>query len=77
MDNLQMSVLKNYYDTLKKDGYVIIHGVDKYDCYKLKRSIWYIFELMCEEGYHNVSAIDIAKYGWYLQVLFTNILMIK
>ena len=32
---------------------------------------------MCEEGYHNVSAIDIAKYDWYLQVLFTNILMIK
>ena len=27
-------------DTLKKDGYVIIHGVDKYDCYELKRSIW-------------------------------------
>ena len=55
MDNLQMSVPKNYYDivvarntvigakqiydTLKKDGYVIIHGVDKYDCYELKRSI--------------------------------------
>ena len=53
MDNLQMSVPKNYYDivvarntvidakqiydTLKKDGYVIIHGVDKYDCYELKR----------------------------------------
>lgn len=33
-----MSVPKNYYDTLKKDGYVIIHGV--YDCYELKRSIW-------------------------------------
>ena len=32
---------------------------------------------MCEEGYHNVSAIDIAKYDWYLQVLFTNILMTK
>lgn len=32
---------------------------------------------MCEEGYHNVSAIDIAKYDWYLQVLFTNILMIS
>lgn len=39
MDNLQMSVPKNYYDTLKKDGYVIIHEVDKYDCYELKRSI--------------------------------------
>ena len=49
-----MSVSKNYcdifvsrntvigaeqiYDTFKKDGYVIIHGV--YDCYELKRSIW-------------------------------------
>ena len=25
---------------------------------------------MYEEGYHNVSAIYIAKYDWYLQVLF-------
>lgn len=28
---------KQIYDTLKKDGYVIIHGVDKYDCYELKK----------------------------------------
>ena len=61
MDNLQMSVPKNYYDTLKKDGYVIIHEVDKYDCYELKRSIWQIFQLMYEEGYHNVSANRYSK----------------
>lgn len=52
MDNLKMDVPKNYYDivvarntvtdpkqiynALKKDGYLIVHGVDKYDCYELK-----------------------------------------
>lgn len=52
MDNLKMDVPKNYYDivvarntvtdpkqiynVLKKDGYLIVHGVDKYDCHELK-----------------------------------------
>ena len=52
MDNLKMNTPNEYYDvvvarntvtapnliykTLKKDGYLIIHGVDKYDCYELK-----------------------------------------
>lgn len=52
MDNLNMDVEDNYYDVvvarntvidakqiynkLKKDGYLIVRGVDKYDCYELK-----------------------------------------
>lgn len=52
MDNLKMDVPKNYYDVvvarntitdpkqiyeaLKKGGYLIIHGVDKFDCHELK-----------------------------------------
>lgn len=52
MNNLEMDVSKNYYDVvvarntvtdpkqiyevLKKDGYLIVHGVDKYDCHELK-----------------------------------------
>ena len=53
MDNLNMDVADNYYDVvtarntvtspaqiykaLKKGGYLIIRGVDKYDCFELKR----------------------------------------
>lgn len=52
MDNLKMDVPNDYFDVvtarntvtdpkqiykcLKKDGYLLIHGVDKYDCYSLK-----------------------------------------
>ncbi len=52
MDNLKMDVSKNYFDVvvarntvtdskqiyeaLKKDGFLIVHGVDKYDCHELK-----------------------------------------
>lgn len=52
MNNLEMNVPKNYYDiivarntvidskqiyaALKVGGYVIVHGVDKYDCHELK-----------------------------------------
>ena len=52
MNNLEMDVSKNYYDVvvarntvtdpkqiyevLKNDGYLIVHGVDKYDCHELK-----------------------------------------
>lgn len=52
MDNLKMDVSKNYYDVvvarntvidpkqiyevLKKGGYLIVCGVDKYDCHELK-----------------------------------------
>lgn len=52
MDNLNMTTPKNYYDvvvarntvtnpemiyhSLKNNGYLLIHGVDKYDCYELK-----------------------------------------
>ena len=52
MDNLNMNVTDNYYDVvvarntktdpkqiykcLKRNGILIIHGVDKYDCYELK-----------------------------------------
>lgn len=52
MNNLKMDVNDNYYDVvvarntvtdpkqiykcLKDDGYIIVHGVDKYDCYELK-----------------------------------------
>lgn len=57
MDNLKMDVEKNYYDVivarntvtdlkaiyeaLKKNGFVLIHGVDKYDCHELKRIFGY------------------------------------
>ncbi len=53
MDNLNMDVQKDYYDVvvarhtvtdpkqiyeaLKKDGHLIVRGVDKYDCHELKR----------------------------------------
>lgn len=52
MDNLAMDVPKNYYDVvvarntvidakqiyqvLKKEGYLLVRGVDKYDCHELK-----------------------------------------
>ena len=83
MDNLKMDVKKNYYDVvvarntvtdlkaiyeaLKKNGYVLIHGVDKYDCHELKRIFGY------GQAYFDKKPISIVDYENALDAGFKDV----
>ena len=83
MDNLKMDVNDNYYDVvvarntvtcpkdiykcLKKDGYLIVHDVDKYDCWELKRIFGY------GQGYEDEKSISISDYEKILDTGFKNV----
>lgn len=72
MDNLNMDVPKNYFDivtarhtiidakqiyeSLKKDGILIVRGVDKLDCWKLKRMFGK------GQGYKDLKPISLIDY---------------
>ena len=72
MDNLKMDVKENYYDIvvarntvtdpkqiikcLKKGGYLLIHGVDKDDCWNLKMAYGR------GQGYKDLKPISIVDY---------------
>lgn len=86
MDNLKMDTPDNYFDlvtarhtitdpnqiykTLKKGGYLIVRGVDKLDCWELKR--------MFKRGqaYHDVNPISQIDYERMLDAGFKNVELI-
>lgn len=86
MDNLEMDVSKNYYDVvvarntvtdpkqiyevLKKDGYLIIHGVDKYDCHELKLIFWK------GQAFNDLKPISIIDYENILAAGFKDVELI-
>lgn len=83
MDNLNMDVLNNYYDiviarhtvidprqiykVLKEDGYLLVRGVDKYDCHSLKR----IFKR--GQAYNDKVPISIIDYEAILDAGFKDV----
>ena len=83
MDNLHMDVPDNYYDIvvarntitdpkqiyrcLKPGGYLLIQGVDKYDCWSLKR----IFGK--GQSYNNERAVSIVDYENVLDAGFQDV----
>lgn len=83
MDNLNMDVADNYYDVvtarntvtspaqiykaLKKGGYLIIRGVDKYDCFELKR----IFKK--GQAVNDTKPISIIDYEGVLDAGFNDV----
>lgn len=83
MDNLNMDVPEEYFDIvtarntvtdpkqiyrcLKKDGYLILHGVDKYDCWSLQK------EFGRGQGYHDSRAISIIDYENILDAGFKDV----
>lgn len=83
MDNLKMDTPKNYFDvvvarhtvtdlkqiyaTLRKDGYILIRGVDKLDCWELKR----IFKR--GQAYNDVKAISQIDYENVLKAGFKDV----
>lgn len=83
MDNLKMDVPENYYDVvvarntvtdpkqiykcLKPGGYLLIHGVDMYDCWRLKQ----IFGK--GQGYHDKKPISIVDYENVLKAGFKDV----
>lgn len=83
MDNLKMDVPNNYFDIvvarntptdpkqifkcLKKGGYLLIHGVDKYDCWSLKM----IFE--DGQGKNDKKPISIVDYENVLNAGFKDV----
>ena len=72
MNNLKMNTPNNYYDlvtarhtvidpkqiykTLKKGGYLIVRGVDKLDCWSLKRLFGY------GQAYNDIKPISLIDY---------------
>lgn len=86
MDNLKMDTPDNYFDlvtarhtiidpvqiykTLKKGGYLIIRGVDKLDCWSLKR--------MFERGqaFHDVRPISLIDYEAIMDAGFKEVELI-
>ena len=86
MDNLKMDTPDNYYDlvtarhtvispkqiykTLKPGGYLIVRGVDKLDCYALKR--------MFDRGqaYHDKKPISVIDYEAILDAGFKDVELI-
>jgi len=86
MDNLKMDVKKNYYDaiiarntvtnlkaiydSLKECGYVLIHGVDKYDCHELKRIFGY------GQAFFDKKPISIADYENALDAGFRDVTLV-
>ena len=83
MDNLKMTTEADYYDivvarntvtdpkqiykTLKQDGYLIIHGVDKLDCWELKR----LFNQ--GQGYKDTKPISLIDYENILDAGFKEV----
>ena len=83
MNNLKMDVPKNYYDIvvarntvtdpkqiyecLKEGGYLIIRGVDKYDCWNLKKTFGY------GQDYDDVRPISIIDYENVLEAGFKDV----
>ena len=83
MDNLKMDVPENYYDVvvarntvtdpksiykcLKKGGYLLIHGVDKYDLWELKRTFG------VAQNCKNNKPISIADYENVLDAGFKDV----
>ena len=92
MDNLHMDVLKNYYDivvarntvtdpkqiyeAIKDNGYLLIKGVDQYDCYSLKlafgvekkekKAISIIdYENCLKAGFKKVDLVSIAQIEYF------------
>ena len=86
MDNLNMDVPKNYFDvvtarhtvtdpvqiyqTLKDNGYLILRGVDKLDCWALKR----IFNM--GQSYDDSKPISLIDYEAILDAGFKNVELI-
>ncbi len=86
MDNLKMDVPKNYfdivvarntitdpkqiYDCLKPGGYLLIHGVDKYDCWSLKMTFGY------GQAFHDKKPISIIDYENVLKAGFEDVELI-
>lgn len=86
MDNLKMDVPKNYYDVvvarntvidpkqiyevLKKDGYLIVRGVDKYDCHELKLIFGY------GQAFNDLKPISIIDYENILAAGFKDVELI-
>ena len=86
MDNLNMDTPKEYFDvvvarhtptdpkqiyeTLKPNGYLIVQGVDKYDCYELKR----IFGR--GQAYNDTKPISIIDYENILDAGFKDVELI-
>ena len=83
MDNLKMDLPKNYFDVvvarntvtdpkqiyevLKPGGYLLIHGVDKLDCWALKR----LFQK--GQGYYDVKPISLIDYENVLDAGFKDV----
>ena len=86
MDNLNMDVSKEYFDvvvarhtptdpkqiyeTLKKGGYLIVQGVDMFDCHELKR----IFGR--GQAFHDTKPISIIDYENILDANFKDVELI-
>ena len=86
MDNLAMDTPEEYYDvvvarntvidakqiyrTLKRDGYLLVRGVDKYDCYELKL----IFGR--GQAMHDIKPISILDYEQILEAGFRDVELI-
>lgn len=86
MDNLKMDTPDNYFDivtarhtpidpkqiykTLKKDGYLIVRGVDMHDCWELKR----LFGR--GQGYHDKSPISVRDYEAIIDAGFKDVELI-
>ena len=82
MDNLNMNLKKNYFDVvvarntkidpkqiyevLKEGGYLIVRGVDKYDCYELKKIFGY------GQGYFDDTQISVKDYNNIINANFKN-----
>ena len=86
MDNLKMDTPDNYFDlvtarhtiidpfqiykTLKKDGYLLIRGVDKLDCWSLKRMF------RRGQAYHDVKPISLIDYEAIMDAGFKDVELI-
>lgn len=83
MDNLKMTTKDNYYDivvarntvtdanqiykTLKHNGVLILHGVDKLDCWDLKKTFRY------GQGYNDVNPISLIDYEQIIDAGFKDV----
>lgn len=86
MNNLEMDTLDDYFDivtarhtvtnpkqiykTLKKGGYLILRGVDKLDCWALKR----LFNR--GQGFNDIKPISLVDYEAVLEAGFRNVELI-
>ena len=86
MDNLKMDTPNNYfdlvtarhtvidpkqiYDTLKVGGYLIVRGVDKLDCWSLKRMFGR------GQAYHDIKPISLIDYEAIIDANFKDVILI-